>query len=418
MVLRGGPPGPGRHGRLSAVARQASPERVDVVRVIARLNVGGPALHTMNLSQGLDGRYSTILVTGEVGPDEADMSDQAELRGIRLVRIPELGREPNALNDLRALWKLTRLMRRVRPRIVHTHTAKAGTLGRLAALAARVPVRVHTFHGHVFHGYFSDRATRVYLAIERALARITTRVVAISDAQAQDLAEEYRVCGRDRLSVIPLGLQLERFRPDESAGLRDELRRELGVGEDEPVVVIVGRLVPIKNHDLFLELAARFAAAGRPGRFVIVGGGEEEPRLRERVRTMGLESRVTFLGWRSDLERVYAGADVVALTSRNEGTPVCLIEALAAGRAVASTDVGGVRDVLEHGRLGELVRPGDAEGLAAAVARLVDDPARRAELGRLGAAVAPARYGVGRLLDDVSALYEELAPAARRRGAS
>lgn len=417
MVRGGRPARPGRRRRLSAVAERDPRERVDVVRVIARLNVGGPALHTMNLSEGLDGRYRTLLVTGEVGPDEADMSDQAELRGIRLVRIPELGREPNPLNDLRALWKLARLLRRVRPRIVHTHTAKAGTLGRLAALAARVPVRVHTFHGHVFHGYFSARATRVYLAIERALARVTTRVVAISDAQADDLSDRYRVCGRDRLSVIPLGLDLARFRPDDDAEARASFRRELGVGDGEPVVVIVGRLVPIKNHDLFLDLAARFAAAGRPGRFVVVGGGEEEGRLRARARELGVEGRVTFLGWRSDLERVYAGADVVVLTSHNEGTPVCLIEALAAGRAVASTDVGGVRDVLEHGRLGVLVPPGDVEGLDAAVAALLDDPARRAELGRLGARSAPGRYGVGRLLNDVAALYEELDPAGRRGGA-
>lgn len=385
---------------------------VTVVRIIARLNIGGPALHTTHLSAGLEDSYPTLLVTGAPDVGEADLYDEAVQRGVKVMRIPELGRRLHPWQDLVALAKLVRLLRRVRPTIVHTHTAKAGTLGRIAALLAGVPVRVHTFHGHVFHGYFGPGMTRVFLAVERLLARATTQVVTVSDSQASELVHTYRICPAAKMRAIPLGLELDRFAPARTAALRGDLRAELGIG-DEPIVTIVGRLAPIKNHGLLLEAAARLAAEGRPCHFAVVGGGTEEAALRERARALGVADRVTFLGWRRDLDRVYAGSDVVALTSGNEGTPVALIEALAAGRAVVSTDVGGVRDVLQDGALGLLVPPGDAGALAGALARLLDDPALRESLGARGAVSAPARYGVGRLLADVRGLYDELLPGAR-----
>jgi glycosyltransferase involved in cell wall biosynthesis len=382
---------------------------VKVVRIIARLNIGGPALHTTHLSAGLQDSWPTLLVTGEVDAGEADLFDEAVQRGVNVVRLAELGRRLHPWQDLVALAKLVRLLRRTRPQIVHTHTAKAGTLGRVAAVLAGVPVRVHTFHGHVFSGYFGPGATRVFLAVERLLARFTTRVVTVSQSQADELVHTFRICPPEKMRAIPLGLELDRFAPERTAALRGDLRAELGVG-DAPVVTIVGRLAPIKNHGLLLEAAARLAGQGRAFHLAVVGGGPEEPALRARAEQLGIADRVTFLGWRRDLERVYAGSDVVALTSRNEGTPVALIEALSAGRAVVSTDVGGVRDVLRGGELGLLVPPDDPDALAGALARLLDDPALRETLGRRGAAVAPARYGVGRLLDDVRGLYDELLP--------
>lgn len=383
--------------------------RVRVVRVIARMNVGGPAFHTMHLTRGLEERYPTVLVTGDVDEGEADMRDQAVERGVRVHRIPELGRRLSPGQDLVALAKLVRLLRRLRPEIVHTHTAKAGTLGRIAAMLAGVPVRVHTFHGHVFEGYFGRGVARTFMAIERALAKVTTCVVAISPRQAEDLTVRYRVSLPEQTRVVPLGLELDRFAP--GAGSRaagTALRREFGMDESTPLVTIVGRLAPIKNHDLFLSAAAELTRRGRDCRFLIVGGGSEENRLRQATESLGLGGRITFAGWRSDLEAIYAASDVVVLTSFNEGTPVCLIEALSAGRAVVSTDVGGVHDVLEGGELGLIVPSGDRDALAAAIERLLDDPALRAELGRRGAAVAPVRYGVGRLLRDVEGLYDEL----------
>jgi len=379
-----------------------------VVRVIARMNVGGPALHTLHLTGGIAERYPTVLVSGGVTDGEADLLPEAEARGLSVQRIPELGRSLRPWHDLVALAKLIRVMRKVRPTIVHTHTAKAGTLGRIAALVCRVPVRVHTFHGHVFHGYFGPWTTRAFIWIERALASTTTCIVTISDSQADDMVRRYRVSSAARTRVIPLGLELGGFHPSVSAPLGGEFRQQVGAG-GRPVVAIVGRLVPIKNHELFFEMAALLVRRGYAALFVVVGGGSEEARLRALVAKMGLEEHVHFAGWRSDLERVYAGSDVVALTSRNEGTPVALIEALSAGRAVVSTDVGGVRDVLENGRLGEIVPPDDADALATAVARLLDDPERRARLGELGCESAPRRFGVGRLLRDMESLYDELA---------
>lgn len=406
-------------GALEMVVREASAPsaRGAVVRIIARMNVGGPAFHTMHLTQGLRQRYPTLLVVGDVDEGEADMRDRAEERGLPVYRLPELGRTLRPWQDLAVLVKLVRLLRRVRPQVVHTHTAKAGTLGRIAALVAGVPVRVHTFHGHVFHGYFGRLATQAFLWIERALARTSTCIVAISASQANDLCERYRICPREKLRVVPLGLELDRFAPARTAGLREEFRREIDAGE-RPVISIVGRLAPIKNHDLFLSAAAALRAAGRECRFVVVGGGTESDRLQARAQELGLGDSVVFLGWRSDLERIYAGSDIVALTSRNEGTPVCLIEALSAGRAVVSTDVGGVRDVLENGRLGVLVPSDDVGALAAALQRLIDAPALAEELGRRGAEVIPQRFGVERLLRDVGDLYEELLADRSERATS
>jgi glycosyltransferase involved in cell wall biosynthesis len=363
-----------------------SDRRLRVMRIIARLNVGGPAIHTVLLTARLDPeKYRTTLVVGEPGEGEGDMSYLASERGVSPVTIGELGRAIRPTDDLVAFWKLFRLMRRERPHVVHTHTAKAGTLGRLAAVAARVPVRVHTFHGHVFSGYFSPTKTRAFLAIERALARVTDRIIAISESQRRDLSELYRVAPDAKFAVVPLGLDLSRFAevPDEPP--LDGVRAEFGVQSAEVVVGIVGRLTAIKNHKLFLD-AARIALERAPAnvtfRFLIVGGGDLEDEIREQACELG--DRVVLAGWRRDLAEVYAACDIVAQTSNNDGTPVAVIEALASGRPVVATDVGGVADVLERGNLGLLVPPGDAERFADALVRLATDVRLQAELKAKG----------------------------------
>ncbi|HYX81764.1 MAG TPA: glycosyltransferase, partial [Gemmatimonadales bacterium] len=315
--------------------------RFRVIRAIARLNVGGPAWNAVLLSAGLRARYPTLLAIGSTGANEADSSDLAAARGVDVVRVPGLGREITWLGDLRALWSLWRLCRRVRPDIVHTHTAKAGTLGRLAAWMAGVPVRVHTFHGHVFHGYFARWQTAIYIWIERLLARLTTRVVALSRRQADELRGYLRV-GADKISVIPLGFDLRRFVTADACAARARFRSAVQARDDQVLITMVGRLTAIKNHALALRALAALDGAGDKVLLVLVGGGEAEARLRALVRTLGIETQVRFAGWWRDLEAVYYGSDVVALSSDNEGTPVCLIEALACGRAVIATDVGGV----------------------------------------------------------------------------
>jgi len=382
-----------------------SPPRIRVLRAIARLNVGGPAWNAVLLTAGTRARYPTVLAVGAIGPHEADMSGLAEAHGVSLFRIPGLGREVRLTGDLHALWSLWRLCRRIRPEIVHTHTAKAGTLGRLAAWLAGVPVRVHTFHGHVFRGYFGRWQSAIYIAIERLLARITTRIVAISERQADELCRYLRLKA-DRVTVVPLGFELRRFVNADPEAARRRFRERVGVG-DRLVVTMVGRLTAIKNHALALRAFAEVAAETRDVHLVLVGGGEEEPVLRALVQRLGLSGRVQFAGWWDDLEAVYYGSDIVALSSDNEGTPVCLIEALACRCAVIATDVGGVADVLADGRYGVLVPARDEKTLAAGLRRLLD-PVERSRFAGRGQAAVLERYDVTRLVADVEALYDEL----------
>jgi len=381
-------------------------EPVRVMRIIARLNVGGPAIHTALLTRGLeDGEFHSLLVTGTVGEHEGDMSYVARGMGIEPTVIPEIGRELSWRNDLSAFWKLLRLIRAFRPRIVHTHTAKAGAIGRAAAVLAGVPIRVHTYHGNVLRGYFGPVKTRLFLWIERLLGRFTQRGVAISELQRDELCDEFHVIPRRRCQVIPLGFDLAPFAAAE--GRRGELRRELGIPADRPLIGIVGRLVPIKNHELFFDAAQRVRAVRDVG-LVVVGDGELRAALERRAAERGLSDRTVFLGWRRDLEVIYADLDLVALTSINEGTPVAVIEAMASARPVVATRVGGVADVVEHERTGLLVPAGDAPAFARSTLRLLGDPALAERLGREARPRALARYGSERLVRDVRQLYDRL----------
>lgn len=378
--------------------------RILVLRIIDRLNVGGSAIHAVLATAGLDpARFRTVLVTGAVEPEEADMSHLLETYGVERILIPALGRELRPLRDLATLGALVRLTRRLRPDIVHTHKSKAGALGRLAALAARVPVVVHTFHGHVFHGYFGAAKTRAFLAVERTLARRTNRLVALSPGLVDELADRYRVAPRSRFAVVPLGLDLDRFA---ALAPSPALRDELGLAADVRLVGIVGRMVPVKDHQTFVGAAGLLAARHPTLHFVFVGGGECEAAVRDAVRRAGLERRAHFLGWRRDLPPIYAGLDVLALSSLNEGTPVTLIEAMAAGVPVASTEVGGVRDLLADGARGQLAPPRDEGALAQAIERALSPEAKlRAQGLRQETAAA---YGQRRLASDLARLYVRL----------
>jgi glycosyltransferase involved in cell wall biosynthesis len=371
-----------------------------IVRIIARLNIGGPAIHTVLTTAGLEPMgFETTLVTGQPGPTEGDMSYFAYEHGVDPMVIEELGRAISPFDDLRAFARLVAFLRRERPDIVHTHTAKAGTLGRLAAIIARVPVRVHTFHGHVFDGYFSPWQTKAFLLIERTLARFTDRILTLSDGQRRDLSGRYQIASEDRIDVVPLGLDLEPLAHcDAKAG---QLRRELGT--DAPLVGIVGRMVPIKNHELFFRAAALVPNA----HFVVVGGGEREAELRALVSELRLDDRTHFIGWRRDLDVIYADLDVVALTSKNEGTPVALIEAMAAGVPVVATAVGGVPDLLRNGQRGELVgAPFEPHSVAAAVGRALQ-PAAVERAAALRAQIVED-FGASRLCRDLEVLYSRL----------
>ena len=377
--------------------------------------MGGPALHVVNLARGLEPHgFHTRLVAGTLESGEGDMSWYARERGVEPTLLPAMAREVRPVRDLRGLLALRRLFTRERPAIVHTHTAKAGTIGRAAAASAGVPVRIHTFHGHVLGGdYFSGLRTRAFLEVERRLARVSSRLVVLTQAQRREMSERLHIADASKFAVIPLGLELARFRQVDARRVRAAARAGLGIGLEERVVGIVGRLVPVKNHELMLDAFARLCRMDGPlWRLLIVGGGEDrEEALRGRSRWLGIEGRVLWLGWRRDLPQIYPVMDVVALTSRDEGTPVALLEALAAGIPVAARAVGGVPEVLGEGRLGELVEEDDPETMAVAVSRAFQRPvddATRDEVVR--------RFAVERLCADMAALYREELEGAGWKG--
>lgn len=373
-----------------------------MARVITRLNVGGPAIQALLLSERLDpSRYETVLICGTPGLREGDMRDLMPASTVRPVVIETLGRAVSPLHDLISLWKLTRELRRFRPDIVHTHLAKAGLLGRLAARLVGAPIVLHTFHGNVLRGYFGGSASRVIRVVERVLALLATRIIVISPQQRDEIAALGIPCSK--LVEVPLGLDLRPF----LTAAPGRLRAELGLDSSVPLVGIVARLVPIKAVDVFLDAAAHVSAQLPETRFVIVGDGELREPLRARAVALGIDGLTTFLGWRGDLASIYADLDVLALTSNNEGTPVSIIEALAAGRAVVATAVGGVPDLLGHGA-GLLVGAADPPALAKAMVGLLRDPATRARLGAIGRSQVYPLHDSDTLVRRIDELYSSL----------
>jgi glycosyltransferase involved in cell wall biosynthesis len=387
---------------------------VRVVRIITRLNVGGPSIQASTLSHRLSARgFDTLLVHGQLGAGEGDMSYM--VRGdVRTRYLPSLRRPIAPAHDALAFAQLIDILRDTRPDIVHTHMAKAGTLGRLAAAVynqtagrgrrARV---IHTYHGHVLEGYFSARTAALFTAAERQLARLSDAIVAISPEIKRELLTEYRIGRADQYHVIPLGFDLSAL-----AAIDDDARRQAREALDIPpqahVVSTVGRLTAIKQHALFLETAALVAARDPAALFLIAGDGELRAELEASARALGIANRVRFLGWRRDLATIYGATDVFLLTSRNEGTPVALIESLAAAVPGVSTDVGGIRDVIDSDDVGLLAPFGDAALLADHIGALLADPDRRRRMGELGRRSMTARYTLDRLVDDVERLYRQL----------
>lgn len=386
---------------------QEQPAPIRVLRLFSRLNVGGPSIHVVLLTAGLAPRgYLTRLVIGTEAAHEGNLLDLAAAKGVVCESMPSLGREIRPLQDLRALFALRRLMRAYRPHIVHTHAAKAGLLGRLAALLAGVPVVIHTYHGHVLRGYFGPTKTAVFRRLEQILARYTDRLIAVSPRVKQDLVD-MGIARSERFRVVPLGLELQDLaRPLPRGGLR----RDRGIPDQAPLIGMVGRLVPIKDVSTFLHAAARVRQVTSEARFALVGDGEERRLLEDLSARLGLAEVVTFHGWRRDMQSVYGDLDVVVNTSRNEGTPVALIEALAAGRPVVATRVGGTPDLLKGGELGRLVPAGDAHAVAEAILDALRDRDHEGARARSRAARDHVlrEHSAERLIGDVDALYREL----------
>jgi glycosyltransferase involved in cell wall biosynthesis len=392
---------------------------VKVLRVIARLNMGGPALHVAYLTEGLAERgYETTLVAGTLARGEDSMQFVAERHGVEIVRVDQLHREISPVRDVVAAVRLARLIRRLRPQILHTHTAKAGAVGRLAALLAgrsRPPIVLHTFHGHVLRGYFGPVRTGFFRLLERTLARVSTRLIAVSPEVRDDLVA-LKVAKPEKFEVIRLGIELDE-RVELDGELRDEARRVLGITPERFVVGWIGRMTSIKNTDVVLRAFGAVRERGVDALLCLIGDGPDREGLERDAHDLGLMRHCLFLGYQEDVARFYAAFDAFLLASENEGTPVTTIESLAAGRPVVATRVGGVPDVVEDGVDGFLAEPRDVDGLAERLERLARDPALRAEMGRRGRERVLSRYAVNRLVSDVDELYRSLlaAGAARTR---
>jgi glycosyltransferase involved in cell wall biosynthesis len=383
--------------------------------VIARLNVGGPALHVAYLSAGLTPRgYDTTLVAGTIARGEESMAHVAEKAGARLVTLPSLSREIAPVHDALAAFRLSRLIREVRPTILHTHTAKAGTVGRVAALLAgdaRPPIVIHTFHGHVLQGYFGPTKSSLFRLLERLLAKVTTVLVAVSPEVRDDLVR-LGVAPAEKFAVIRLGIELEQRVTTDVP--REEIRRRLGIPETRFVIGWLGRMTGVKQTlDLLTALSA-LRQNGVDAGLLVVGDGPDRVAFEERARALGVARDCLFLGYQEDVAQWYSAMDVIALPSGNEGTPVTVIEALAASKPVVAYAVGGVPDVVRDGIDGFLVEPGDTSAMAERLAQIAADSELGRRLGAAGRERVLERYGVGRLLDDVDRLYRET--IATRRG--
>jgi len=347
-----------------------------------------------------------LLVAGSENEAEGSMLDYALSRGVEPTVIPEIVTAFNlAPRDFKALWKLYSLMRRERPHVVHTHTAKAGLLGRVAAWLAGVPVIVHTFHGHVLHGYYGPVKNQLLRWVERLLALTADRLVTVSEQVKNDLVG-YGIAKAEKISVVPLGFDLEPFLTADK--FRGKFKQEITLSQEHKLIGIVGRIFPIKNHGLFLDAAACIARQDPLARFVVVGDGVLRQTLENKARDLAIDDRVMFTGWRRDLPRICADLNVLVVSSDNEGTPVSAIEAMAAGCPVVATRVGGLPDLIDDGRTGRLVPPRDADALASAVLSLLRSSPAARKMGNNAREFVRQRFAVRRLFADMDHLYTEL----------
>ena len=402
-------------------SRQKMPR---ILRILNRLAVGGPVLNATYLTKYMAPDFETLFVVGEKEDHEKNAGFLAEQLGIEYTTIDGMGRSISPGSDYFAYQKVKKLIREFRPDIVHTHAAKPGAIGRLAASAMGVPAIVHTFHGHVFHSYFNSFKTNFFINTERFLARKSSAIVAISEQQKKELSEDFKIAPPEKFHVIPLGFDLDRFRMNQEEK-RTAFRTEFNLAEDEIAIGIIGRLVPVKNHYLFLKAITHVLHfSGKKIKAFIIGDGETRTDLENVAQQAEIKFStekdrthphpLVFTSWRRDIDVINAGLDIVALTSFNEGTPVSLIEAQAANKPVVSTRVGGVQDIVRDGETAFLSEINDTETFCDNLLRLVEDGALRYRMGNNSSQHVMDQFSYHRLTKDMSYLYWSLLEKQRK----
>ncbi|MGC6434460.1 MAG: glycosyltransferase [Crocinitomicaceae bacterium] len=380
-----------------------------ILRIINRFNIGGPTYNATFLTRYLEGDYETLLIGGLPEQDEADSLHIVKDYDLEPLLIEEMQRIPSFRSDRAAYLKIKQIIKEFKPDIVHTHAAKAGALGRRAAYACKVPVIVHTFHGHVFHSYFGKIKTAIFKQIERKLAKKSDGIIAISDLQKEELANVHGICKADKIKVIPLGFDLDKF--NEATLNRKGTRIKYNLKEDEIAVAIVGRLAPIKNHSLFLDVVEKvLALTSKKVKFFIVGDGEEREMIQERVTFIDSKypNSIEMTSWIKNIGTFNAGMDIMCLTSKNEGTPVSLIEAQAGNLPIVTTDVGGVRDIMKDKETGYIVQKNNVEQFAEKLLLLIEDNELRNKFSKNGWNFVRNKFHYKTLVKSMNEYYQDL----------
>lgn len=392
--------------KIKHVPYSTTDARKKIIFIQSRAVVGGPINVVRATACACKEFYETLVITGRAEKGEELAIDSLTKNGIRTIMVREIGEAINPFLDLLAMWKIYKIVKREKPSIVHTHTAKAGALGRLAAWLAGVPIIIHTFHGQHFEGYFPVMISRMLVIMERFLSKITTKIVAVSPKLSNELSYRYKIASSEKLSTIPIGIDLERFL--KSYMDKGFLRNELQIDEQTIIIAIIGRLVPIKNHEMFLKEAKKVRfRSNKKLKFVVVGDGKLRDYLQLLVNKLGISNDTFFLGLRKDVEKIYADADIVVLTSKNEGLPFVLIEAMASGKPVVAAAVGGVSDVVKNGETGLLVKPSEEE-IANGILKLINDDGLRVSMGQKGRKRVSTKFTEDSLVRDTLNLYKKL----------
>jgi glycosyltransferase involved in cell wall biosynthesis len=384
--------------------------------ILNRLSVGGPATNILSAAAALSNSYTILLIAGEPLKDEQSAEYLlAEYKGFRVQMIPSLRRSVIPAMDIRSYYHIKKIIREFQPHIVHTHGTKPGVVGRLVARHLKVPVIVHTFHGHVFHSYFNSFISGVIVRIERWLSSITTAIVAINQKLQTELVQEYQIANSEKVKLIRLGIETSKF-SDEDGNKRKKFRNEFQLQDDEVAIGIVGRLVPVKQHDLFIEIAEQAREISKnKTRFFIVGDGQERENLQKLVTQKKMtfsndstnnKANIIFTSWRSDMDVVFAGLDIMMLTSLNEGSPVSIMEAMAASKPVIATNVGGIAELVQNDATGFCCST--KEELLNHLLQLIENSNVRTQMGKEAGVIANQWFSKTYEVNQMHNLYTEL----------
>jgi len=389
-----------------------------ILRILNRFNIGGPTHNALYLTKHLYPEFTTKLIGGMKLDSEGSFEYILEKNNINYEYIADMHRSINIIADFKSYIAIKKIIKSFKPDIVHTHAAKSGALGRLAAINSNVPIIIHTFHGHVFHSYFGRLKSFIFILIERFLCNRSTKVIAISDLQKRDLVEKYKICDKEKVAVIPLGFDLNIFVKNHLEK-KEKFINEFNIQPDETTIGIIGRLTPVKNHKLFLDsIKHLLEITQKKVRIFIVGDGEDRKAIEDYTKQLGIsfvnekdssnKEIISFTSWRKDIDVIYAGLDIVCLTSLNEGTPVSLIEAQASRIPVVTTNVGGIADIVIDQETGFILDEGNHEDIAIALKKLIEDEVLRKQMGDNGFKNVYEKYSYIRLVSDIRNLYKHI----------